>query len=79
MTAVFGVVASIRDRNNNIRGFGCEDGTGRIVARHPATARGLLPSGYTWLRWAQSLVVVAILVTVLTLRLLHLLWPGSGG
>jgi len=38
---------------------------------------GLMPSGYMWLRWACSLVVVAILVTVLTLRLLRLVWPGA--
>jgi hypothetical protein len=37
---------------------------------------GLVPPGYLWLRWGQSLVVVAILVTVLTMRLLRLLWPG---
>jgi hypothetical protein len=37
---------------------------------------GLVPSGYMWLRWGYSLVVVAVLVTLLTMRLLHLLWPG---
>ncbi len=30
----------------------------------------LLPGGYLWLRWALSVVVVAVLVTVLVLRLL---------
>lgn len=29
----------------------------------------LLPSGYLWLRWAMTVVVVVILVTVLVLRL----------
>ena len=37
---------------------------------------GLVPSGYMWLRWGQSLVVVAIQVTVLTVRLLHIFWPS---
>jgi hypothetical protein len=37
---------------------------------------GLVPTGYMWLRWGQSLVVVAILVTVLTVRLLHIFWPS---
>ena len=37
---------------------------------------GLVPSGYMWLRWACSVVAVAILVTVLTVRLLHRIWPG---
>jgi hypothetical protein len=50
-----------------------------VLAEARLQRGGLVPSGYMWLRWAQSLVVVAILVTVLTLRLLHLLWPGSGG
>jgi hypothetical protein len=31
---------------------------------------GLMPSAYMWLRWGLSIVVVATLVTVLTLRLL---------
>jgi hypothetical protein len=30
----------------------------------------LMPSGYLWLRWALSVVVVAILVTVLVLRMI---------
>lgn len=30
----------------------------------------LVPSGYLWLRWALSVVVIAILVTVLVLRML---------
>ena len=39
--------------------------------------RALLPSGYLWLRWGLSLVVIAILVAVLVLRLMgeHI---GSG-
>jgi len=35
-----------------------------------ARRRGAMPSGYMWLRWALSVVVVALLVTVLVLRLL---------
>ena len=38
---------------------------------------GLVPAGYLWLRWALSIVVVAVLVTVLVIRLLGghvLLW-----
>ncbi len=31
--------------------------------------RGLVPAGYMWLRWGLSIVVVLILATVLTLRL----------
>ena len=30
----------------------------------------LLPDGYLWLRWGLSLVVVAVLTTVLVLRLI---------
>jgi len=41
-----------------------------IVAEHQAHRTGALPSGYMWLRWGLSVVVVAWLVTVLVLRLL---------
>ena len=44
---------------------------GTIVAEHQAVQRGLaVPGGYLWLRWGLTVVVVAMLVTVLTLRLL---------
>lgn len=32
--------------------------------------RGLMPSGYMWLRWGLSIVVALVLATVLTLRLI---------
>jgi hypothetical protein len=42
-----------------------------VVVEHQASRRGLVPqAGYIWLRWGLSVVVVAMLVTVLTLRLL---------
>ena len=47
-----------------------------VLAEARLKRDGLVPSGYMWLRWGQSLVVVAILVTVLTVRLLHMFWPG---
>lgn len=40
------------------------------VVEHRATARGLMPTHYMWLRWALTACVVAMLVTVLTMRLL---------
>jgi hypothetical protein len=54
-----------------IVGFGAA-----VLAEARLKREGLVPSGYMWLRWGQSLVVVAILVTVLTVRLLHMFWPG---
>ena len=46
---------------------------GTIVLEHRSVQRGVeMPRGYLWLRWGLSVVVVAMLVTVLTLRLLHL-------
>jgi hypothetical protein len=44
---------------------------GTVVAEHQASRRMLLqPPGYIWLRWGLTVVVAAMLVTVLTLRLL---------
>ncbi|MGH7154866.1 MAG: DUF3429 domain-containing protein, partial [Acetobacteraceae bacterium] len=46
---------------------------GVIVAEHRSVQRGIeMPRGYLWLRWGLSVVTIAMLVTVLTLRLLHL-------
>lgn len=55
-----------------------EAGLAVLLAGHIATAvmegqlrrRALVPPGYMVMRWGLSLVVVAVLVTVLTLRLL---------
>ena len=41
-----------------------------MIAEAQAGRRGLVPHHYIWLRWGLTLVVVAMLVTVLTLRLL---------
>jgi len=42
-----------------------------VVVEHQAARRKLIPAGaYIWLRWGLTVVVVAMLVTVLTLRLL---------
>ncbi len=42
-----------------------------VVVEHQAWRRGFVPlNGYIWLRWGLTLVVVAMLVTVLTLRML---------
>jgi len=42
-----------------------------IVVEHQAARRWLIPlAGYIWLRWGLTVVVVAMLVTVLTLRML---------
>jgi hypothetical protein len=42
-----------------------------VVVEHHAWRRGLVPpGGYIWLRWGLTVVVVAMLVTPLTLRLL---------
>jgi predicted tellurium resistance membrane protein TerC len=38
-----------------------------IVEQHGCN-RGLVPPAYMWLRWVITVVVVAILVTVLVLR-----------
>jgi hypothetical protein len=44
---------------------------GTVVVEHQAARRTLLqPARYIWLRWGLTVVVVAMLVTVLTLRLL---------
>jgi hypothetical protein len=41
-----------------------------IVAEDQGRRTGLVPGHYTWLRWLQSVVIVALLVTVLVVRLL---------
>jgi hypothetical protein len=42
-----------------------------VVVEHQAARRKLIPAAsYIWLRWGLTVVVVAMLVTVLTLRLL---------
>jgi len=41
-----------------------------LVAEHHAARRALLPPRYLWLRWGFTVVATAMLVTVLTLRLL---------
>jgi len=41
-----------------------------LVAEHRAAGRDLLPSHYLWLRWGFTVVATAMLITVLTLRLL---------
>ena len=41
-----------------------------LAAEARAGGQGLVPAGYVWLRWGLSIVTVAVLVTVLVLRLL---------
>jgi hypothetical protein len=41
-----------------------------VGVEHQGRQRGLVPRSYMWMRWTVSLVVVAILVTVLVLRLI---------
>ena len=41
-----------------------------IAMEHQANGRGLLPGRYLWLRWVFTVVSIAMLTTVLTLRLL---------
>jgi hypothetical protein len=41
-----------------------------VLAEREANRRGLLPPGYLWLRYGFAVVSVAMLTTVLTLRLL---------
>jgi hypothetical protein len=43
---------------------------GTILVEHRAAARALIPPRYLWLRWSFTVVAVAMMVTVLTLRLL---------
>ena len=43
---------------------------GAVLVEQQAGRRQLLPAGYLWLRWAFTVVAVAMMVTVLTLRLL---------
>lgn len=40
-----------------------------VVTESQLRRRGLMPPGYMWLRWGLSIVMVVVLVTVLTLRL----------
>ncbi len=48
-----------------IAGFG-----GTALVEHRAATRNLVPPGYMWLRWGLTIVVLAMLVTVLTLHVL---------
>lgn len=41
-----------------------------LVAEHHSSRRFMLPPRYLWLRWGFTIVAVAMLTTVLTLRLL---------
>ena len=41
-----------------------------IAAEHQVSQMGLLPNRYLWLRWVYTIVAVAMLTTVVTLRLL---------
>jgi hypothetical protein len=43
---------------------------GAVLVEQEAAKRDLLPPRYLWLRWGFTLVAVAMMVTVLTLRLL---------
>jgi amino acid transporter len=43
---------------------------GMVLAEHEAARRELLPPRYLWLRWSLTIVAVAMMITVLTLRLL---------
>lgn len=43
---------------------------GTALLEHAAARRELMPPRYLWLRWAFTVVAVAMLTTVLTLRLL---------
>jgi hypothetical protein len=45
---------------------------GTVLVEARASRHGLVPPRYMWLRWALSAAVLAMLVTVLTLRLLGL-------
>jgi hypothetical protein len=40
------------------------------VFEQEAAKRGLMPPHYLWLRWGFTIVAAAMMVTVLTLRLL---------
>jgi uncharacterized protein DUF3429 len=41
-----------------------------IAGEDQGKRRGLVPRGYMWLRWGMSIVIVALLTTVLVVRLL---------
>ena len=41
-----------------------------LAVEHRFAGRFVLPSGYVWLRWGFTIVAVAMLISVMTLRLL---------
>ncbi len=41
-----------------------------VAAEAELRRRGLVPAGYMWLRWGLSIVVILLLATVLTLRII---------
>jgi len=41
-----------------------------VLTEAQLNRRGLMPQGYMWLRWGLSIVVLMVLITVLTLRLI---------
>jgi hypothetical protein len=43
---------------------------GTVLVEHRAAGRALLPPRYLWLRWGFTVVAVAMMITVVTLRLL---------
>jgi hypothetical protein len=43
---------------------------GAVLVEQEAAKRGLMPPHYLWVRWGFTVIAVAMLVTVLTLRLL---------
>ena len=43
---------------------------GMVLVEHQAGRRDLLPPRYLWLRWGFTVIAVAMMITVLTLRLL---------
>jgi len=43
---------------------------GALAVEHHSNARTVMPQRYLWLRWGFTIVAVAMLTTVLTLRLL---------
>jgi Protein of unknown function (DUF3429) len=44
--------------------------TGMVLVEHEGARRELVPARYLWLRWGFTVVAVAMMITVLTLRLL---------
>ena len=41
-----------------------------VLTETQLSRRGLMPGGYMWLRWGLSVIVLMVLITVLTLRLI---------